>query len=64
QQVQEANGRKCGAAMKLKYKVYDFVNWTVEEREREIDIEESLKHNAFFQRIVREGKKPKGDKQS
>jgi hypothetical protein len=47
--------------MKIKYQIYDFVKWTVEEREREINVEEIMKHNAFFQRLA-QPKHPNGSK--
>jgi len=37
--------------MLLRFKVYDFVNWTVREEEREIDLSEIIKHNALLRHL-------------
>ena len=43
--------------MRIRYEVYDFVNFKVEEREREINSDDVLKDNALFQKLVRNAKK-------
>ena len=46
--------------MKIKYEIFDFVKGTVEVREREIDLEDALKNNAFLQMLSKKnGSKPK-----
>jgi hypothetical protein len=43
--------------VKITYKVYDFVNWKVEQREREIDVEGGLASNALYQQLLKKAKK-------
>jgi len=47
--------------MKIKYQRFDFAKGQVVEKEREIDSEQVLAGNAFYQKLVRETPEPKRD---
>lgn len=43
----------------VEYNEYDFVNWTVKKRQRTIDVDEMVAHNALLRFLMTKARKQK-----